>query len=186
MIRAETGRCVETVEFREDGRDRGGDRGLHFFGEGATQFRRFRDNTNKQNFLGAFPAEFGEEQGFDERGIVRADALRNGNANKFVFPVEANITSGSLGADGIEQNNAVVVGEERGNAEARSTQVVKDNIGWKFVESFQNLDDVGADAVITHQHIADTENADAPRVAHEDAASFLARNSPKATSSVAM
>ena len=139
MIRAEAGRCVEAVEFREDSRDSGGDRGLHFFGKGATQFRRFRDNTNEQNFLRAFPAEFGEEQGFDERGIVRADPLRNGNANKFVFSVEANFAGGSLGTDGIEQDNAVVVGEERGDAEARSTQVVKDNVGWKFVARFQNL-----------------------------------------------
>jgi hypothetical protein len=106
------------VKLGQNGGDGGNNRRSHFFSQGAAQGRSFGHHANKQNFLGTLATEFGEEQRFDERRIVRADTLRNGNRNELVFAIDMGLTCGGLGANCIDQNDDIVTGEERGDAEA--------------------------------------------------------------------
>lgn len=103
---------AKTSKFRQDHGNSGHDRGSHCIGEAAAQLRGFRDDADEQHFAGTFTAEFGKEKRFNERGIVKAKTLRDGSANKFRLAEKPYSPRGRFGADRIDQNDRVTVGEE--------------------------------------------------------------------------
>ena len=84
----------------------------------AAQFDLLWDDSNQEDFPGAFTAEFGKQERLDESRVMRADTLRNGYPDKLLFAEEADVTGLTLGADGVDQNDGIVIPKERGDAQA--------------------------------------------------------------------
>src|SRR5580692_9851923 len=97
---------------------------------------------------------------------MRTDARLNAQVNEFVFAVECDVSRLASGADRINQDNGVEIGEEGRDAEARRSQILKSDVAGEIEARFQHFDHKGPNTIVAHQHVADAENADATNGGH--------------------
>src|SRR5262245_535816 len=119
-----------------------------------------RNDADEENPLGPVARGGDPQQRLLERGIVRACPRLRRNLQDFVALVDAHLSRRALRLHGVHENHGVGAKQIRREIESGRTGIDELDARRALVGCVQQADDVRPEAVVTHQNVADTEDAD--------------------------
>lgn len=154
-------RFPEPLQVLQDRIHRHGDGRAHGLGQAHLELAGVVGNHAHQIHLGGvLPRELQTQQGFLHAGIVGAHARTRRMFQDLVLVVQAQLSRVALALDHVHQDQHVVAGQVRVQVQAGSAQVLQDHPVREVVPRQEVRDDVGAEGVVPHEDVAESENSD--------------------------